>query len=363
MGHVVAMDLFSGMGSASIGLQRANIEVVAALDVDGNASFNYELNVGFAPIVGDIRRITGKALLDHAGVSRGDVDIVVGCPPCQGFSSLTRTRETGRDHDPRNLLLSVFADRISEIRPSAVIFENVGGLAHPRFRRRLSGFLSKLSTLDYCAEWSLVNCADYGIPQIRKRVIVIAVLRDHLRHRVGLIPNPTHAAPSVAHERRLPTWRTVWHAIGDLPPLRSGETDSFILNHDVPRYRAETMRIISSIPKNGGDRRSLPRHLWLKCHKDLEKGGVGGAASVYGRLSWVKPAPTITTRCTNPSSGRFIHPQQNRGMSLREAMRMQSIPDGCYLKGSRGKLSIQVGNAVPTRLMELIGNHVSSLLA
>jgi len=350
------------MGSASLGLQAAGIEVAAALDTDEHASTNYEMNVGIPPIVDDIRKVSGKSLLQHIGLSKGDCEIVVGCPPCQSFSSLKRTR-CSTVHDARSTLVCAFADRIRELLPQAVIFENVPGILHPSFQRRFYWFVSRLESYGYAVEWRCLNCADYGIPQLRKRVIAVGIRSERNQVHLGeLLPEPTHTNPVLASRSGLLPWRTVRETIEDLPPLLPGENDPAIPNHDSPPYRPSTMRIIKAIPKNGGSRRSLPSRLWLRCHKNLETGGRHGAASVYGRMWWDRPAPTITTRCTNPSSGRFIHPEEDRAITLREAMRLQTIPDKCHLRGPRSLLAAEVGNAVPTSLIEMLGTHLSSLL-
>jgi len=364
MGHLRAVDLFSGMGCASLGLQAAGIEVVVAIDNDQYASMNYEKNVGLTPIVDDIRNVSGKEILDCAGLGRDEIDILLACPPCQTFSTLRRTSQVRTARDERNSLVEVFAKRVAEMLPQAVIFENVPGLLRPAFNKPLQLLVGRLTRLGYTTACGLLECANFGVPQFRKRVIALAVRTESTNVETKhFLPKATHAGPSVATQLGLLPWRTVRHAIGELSVLPPGQRDPVISNHEVPPYNQRTMRIIRNIPRDGGSRRCLPKKLWLTCHKKLEQSGLPGAASVYGRMWWDRPAPTITTRCINPSSGRFLHPEQDRAITLREAMRLQTIPDTVTLEGPRTRLACQVGNAVPYSFMKSLGKKVAWLLA
>lgn len=349
------IDLFSGCGGASLGFNEAGFKVVAAVDIDHSACETYAMNVGVQPIEGDLRNITGEQILKRAGLKRGEVDVVVGCPPCQGFSSLRRTRK-GDSPDHRDDLLMVFAQRIVEIFPRMVIFENVPGIMHGRGKTCLRKFIKMLEKHSYFPIGKLLDAADFGVPQHRKRLILIftreGAMTDDLR---PCLPWETHTAPPLAREKGLPTWVTVQNTIADLPSLKSGEKDPTIPLHKAPDHKRNALRIIRSIPKNGGSRRSLPRHLWLPCHKNLRG---RGAESVYGRMTWHKPSPTITSRCTVPACGRFIHPDQDRAITAREAARLQSFDDHCDFVGSMESIAWQIGNAMPPMLGAAVGKAI-----
>ena len=351
--------MFSGIGSASLGLRTAGFEVVAALDNDAKACEIYERNFRVKPIVEDIRRVSGKRILATAGLKRGEVDLLVGCPPCQGFSSLGKTTHLKGSRDYRNSLVRIFSDRLAEIRPRFVVFENVPGMLHGSYRHYFSGLLARLKRLGYAfvmSETRLVEAADYGVPQFRKRVVVLATEKENAS---GLcMPERTHFPLKEIGEGKT-RQLTVRDAIGDLPSLEAGETHANIPLHSAVQHSEKAMEIIRNIPKNGGSRTDLPKHLWLPCHKRL----VGdGAESVYGRMRWNSPSPTITTRADTPSCGRFIHPEQDRGITLREAARLQTIPDDFELYGLKKYLNVWIGNAMPTLLGETLGNHVAQFL-
>lgn len=350
------------MGSASLGLKAAGYEIAAAVDIDPWASKNYELNLGISPIVRDLRKVTAKEILDICGVQKGDIDLVLGCPPCQGFSTLRNTTRKKNQKDFRNTLPGVFADRITEMAPRAIIFENVSGILRPNFRKHLDMFTKRLTDLGYLLRTEIIDGANFGIPQFRRRVIAVGIKVDDMNmEKERIFPEPTHAHLSDA-EQKLPAWKTVRSAIGMLPPLKAGERSPSIPNHEAPACPPRILEMIRKVPKDGGSRRSLPRRLWLGCHKRLENRGASGAGSVYGRMWWDRPAPTITTRCTSPSSGRFLHPEQDRPMTIREAMLLQTIPISANLVGPRARLAEQVGNAAPARLIELFGRKLSPLL-
>jgi len=254
--QLTLIDLFSGCGGASLGFKEAGFKIVAAVDIDHSACETYAMNVGVQPIEGDLRNITGEQVLKTAGLKRGEVDVIVGCPPCQGFSSLRRTRK-GDSLDHRDDLLMVFAQRIVEIFPRMVVFENVRGIMHGRGKACLRRFIKKLKKHRYFPMGKLLDAADFGVPQHRKRLILIftreEAITDDLR---PCLPRETHTAPHLAREKGLPTWVTVQDTIADLPPLKSGEKAPTIPLHKAPDHKWNALRIIKSIPKNGGSRKS-----------------------------------------------------------------------------------------------------------
>jgi DNA (cytosine-5)-methyltransferase 1 len=345
------VDLFCGIGIGSLGFIKAGFEIAAAVDIDANACSLYEGNLGLAPIVVDLRRISGTDILRRTGLKRGELSLLVGCPPCQGFSTLRRTRLRKRQRDLRNSLLSIFAQRVEEISPKVVVLENVRGLTLRRSRRLFKVFLAHMHRLGYSCEYGVLDAADYGVPQRRQRLIMIGT-----RGRQPSLPKPTNSNAKENDERR--RWKTVRDAIGDLPPLKSGERNRRISLHEAAAHSKPVLRIIRRIPLDGGGRKSLPRSLWLPCHKRLEVGKGHGAASVYGRMRWDAPSPTITTRSHTASCGRFVHPTQHRVITLREAARLQSIPDDFKISGSKEQVGRWIGNAMPLNLARAIGDQV-----
>jgi DNA (cytosine-5)-methyltransferase 1 len=346
------IDLFCSVGSASIGFKNAGFRIAGALDTDEKACRIYGHNLGVEPLNEDIRRVSGKRILEFVGIKRGEVDLVVGCPPCQAFSSLGRTKRTNGRRNREKHLVEVFAERIIEILPIAVCLENVTGILCGGNRRYIQFFITKLTKARYSCVEGVLESAYYGVPQFRKRIVVLAVRKEFAG---GLkMPPPTHFPPQEVQDAGT-RWLTVRDAIGDLPSLLSGESHPTIANHVAPNHSKKTLEIIRHIPKNGGSRRDLPPNLWLPCHLALK---CRGAENVYGRMKWDEPSPTITTRCNNPSSGRFIHPEQDRAITLREAARLQTIPDDFELHGSKSDVGTWIGNAVPTKLAEVLGKHI-----
>jgi len=350
------VDLFSGCGAGSLGFRKAGFEIVAALDSDSSACLNYALNLGLFPIRNDIRRVSGKDVLNAAGLGRGEVDVLVGCPPCQGFSFLKRTRRKKGLRDRRNSLVATFVERVRQIRPKVAVFENVAGILYGSHRRYLNLLTAGLSRAGYVTACGAVNAADYGVPQFRIRTIALAAEREQLSKPLSL-PSPTHFDPAQAAPGGR-SWVTVRQAIGDLPPLAPGEKSRDFPNHDAPLHRESTLRVIKSVPKDGGSRRNLPKSLWLPCHLKLNDRNQRGAESVYGRMRWDEPSSTITTGCHQPSCGRFIHPEQDRAITLREAARLQTIPDDFVFEGSKEQIGIQIGNAMPMKLAQVLARQV-----
>jgi len=338
-----------------LGFKEAGFKIVAAVDIDHSACETYAMNVGVQPIECDLRNVTGEQILKRAGLKRGEVDVVVGCPPCQGFSSLRRIRK-GDSPDRRDDLLMIFAQRIVEIFPRMVIFENVPGIMRGRGKIFLRKFIKKLERQGYFPIGKLLNAANFGVPQQRKRLVLIFAREEAITNDLmPLLPQETYAVPYLAKEKGLMPWVTVRDRIADLPSIKSGEKDPTIPLHKAPDHGEGTLRIIKNIPKNGGSRRSLPMHLWLPCHKRMDG---KGAENVYGRMAWEKPSPTITSRCTAPACGRFIHPDQDRAITPKEAARLQSFEDYHSFVGTLGSVTWQIGNAMPPMLATAIGKAI-----
>jgi DNA (cytosine-5)-methyltransferase 1 len=340
--HYNVIDLFCGCGGASLGLELAGYKVIGAIDIDPIACKIYLENLGLKPICGDLGKLESAEILKHYKLKKSDIDIIIGCPPCQSFSSLRRTRGLPKENG-RSALLVAFLKHIREIRPKLVVFENVPGITTLDGGKYLDLYLKQMRKMGYTSICDILNAADYGVPQCRKRVIAFSVEGANGSEELSM-PPPLRSDPKRADDSGAPPWLTVRNVISDLPHLEPGESSPSIPNHKARKHSPQVLDIIRNVPKDGGSRKDLPRHLWLKCHRELEN---GGAESVYGRMWWDRPSPTITSRCTCPSSGRFIHPEQDRAITPREAARLQSFPDDFIFPDEIGLAERYIGNAVP----------------
>lgn len=330
-----AGDLFSGAGGGSLGLERLGINVVFGADIDDKAVETYERNINSKAIKADLTDTSMDEILQEA--DEEDIDMLIGCPPCQNFSSLRDTTPWNED-EPKDLLLRKYLERIEEQKPKYVIFENVRGILNTDDGVHIDTFIEIMEEdLNYTIVHEIVNTKDFGVPQDRERVIAFGV---HNYEGELKFPESTHEDV-----------RDVEDAIGDLPSLKAGEKSLEYEWHEATNHHESTLERIRAIPENGGDRTDLKPELELECHKNMES---TGAENVYGRMSWGKPAPTITTRCTNPSSGRFIHPEDHRGITVREAARLQTFPDDFEFPDTKKDATRLIGNAVPPKLIEEI---------
>lgn len=335
------VDLFAGMGSLSAGLRDAGLQVVAAVEIDPDARATYEANHPGVPILEDVREVSARDIQAHTGLQK--IDVVVGCPPCQGFTRLTEGR---LQSDPRNILVLEFLRLVTELRPAICMMENVPGLI-TRGRGLFSRLLNGLEAAGYAVTYEVLELADYGVPQLRKRLVLMAGLGYQVE-----LPRPTHKGP-----RR---WRTVRDAIGNLPtpPTRSEVAEG--VKPQIPwHFSRDTsdlvkQRLVHAL-KHGGSRSSLPKRLRLQCHERYE----GGFNDVYGVLDWDAPSTTITSGCTNASKGRFGHPAEPRPLTAREAAMIQTLGRRYKLRG-RGYESIskQIGNALPRRFAKVAGHEI-----
>lgn len=317
-----AIDLFSGCGGLTQGLRDAGFKVLAAVELDPLAASTYALNHKDVVLYNkDIRTVTASDLTSACGLAPGDLDLLAGCPPCQGFSRLTHNNKRRRLDDPRNRLIDDVGRLVRALLPKVVMLENVPALA--QYTRYLE-FKRELRRLGYNVSDQVLNVADFGVPQRRRRLVVLA-------SRVGKID---HLDP-------VDTNRTVRDAIGLLPAV--GESGDPL--HDILEYRSARVRaLIQAIPKNGGSRSSLSPDFALKCHETSD-----GFHDVYGRMNWDDVSPTITGGCINPSKGRFLHPEADRAITLREAALLQTFPPKYRFALTKGKYAVaeMIGNALP----------------
>lgn len=335
-----AIDLFSGCGGLTQGLRDAGFTVSAAVEIDALASETYAANHPDVKLFNaDIRRISASQIMKACGIVRGGLDLLAGCPPCQGFSRIRLNNKKERMDDPRNRLIDEVLRLIDELRPKVVMLENVPNLA--RYTRYLK-FKRDIRKLGYDLTDKVLDVADFGVPQRRKRLVVLA-------SRIGPISHP-----DPVEERR-----TVRDAIANLPAdiLRNDPL------HNLGEQHSERIRrLIKAIPRDGGSRTALAADLILKCHEEQD-----GFYDVYGRMKWDDVSPTITGGCINPSKGRFLHPTEDRAITLREAALLQSFPPGYVFSLRRGKYAAagMIGNALPpafSRMQaELIWKHLGAL--
>ncbi|MHB9150708.1 MAG: DNA cytosine methyltransferase [Thermoleophilia bacterium] len=322
----VAVDLFCGCGGCTVGLKKAGFRVAAAVDIDPASIATYEANhPEVAMFKRDIRELDPLEVVGGAGYRRERLDLLAGCPPCQGFSTMRTLNGALTVDDPRNDLLLDFRRFVVALRPRAVMLENVPGLADDV---RFSSFCSRMEELGYLGRHRILDAADYGVPQRRRRLIYVAGLGFE-------IPDPAEVQ----------TQQTVRDAIGGLP--KAGASGDPV--HDMPERRTPRIRdMISRIPRNGGSRKDLPTELQLECHRRCN-----GFKDVYGRMSWDRPAPTITSGCFNPSKGRFLHPEEDRAVTMREASLLQGFPpDYAFASESKIAVALMIGNALPPPFIE-----------
>lgn len=313
-----------------MGLKYAGFNVLGAVEIDKKARATYTLNHPDIPLIGsDIRDLTATTIFKTAGLRKGELDLLAGCPPCQGFSTLRLRNKGACISDHRNDLIDEFSRLCVSLRPKMVMLENVPGIA--KYEKFII-FIDSLKLNGYSVQHKIVDVSNFGVPQRRKRLILIA-------SRVG--------TASICESRNERT--TVRNAIAHLPaPEKSNDT---IHSYTSTKRSLRVQALIEAIPKDGGSRHSLPRELQLDCHRKQN-----GFNDVYGRMKWDDVAPTITSGCTNPSKGRFLHPEQNRPITLREAALLQGFPIDYQFDLSHGKeaIGLMIGNALPP---PFIKNH------
>ena len=342
------VDLFCGAGGLTHGLALEGFHIAAGIDSDPACRYPYEHNNPGTRFIGkkieDVSPEDLKALYPE-----NTTRILVGCAPCQPFSSYTNSIDKSKKDENKWGLLYRFGKYVETLQPVVVSMENVPNLVRFDGGRVLDDFLSILKSNGYHVSIAIVKCTDYGIPQMRERLVLLA-------SRVGkidLIP-PTHTQAS---------YRTVRETIGKLPALEAGES-----NHADPLHRASTLsplnmrRMKASRPN--GTWRDWPEELRASCHKkDSGKTYPG----VYGRMTWSEPSPTITTQCFGFGNGRFGHPEQDRALSLREAALLQTFPIDYQFVEPGGEYRIKtigrlIGNAVPVDLGRVIAKSIAKHL-
>lgn len=335
------IDCFCGAGGLSLGFEKAGFDVVYAFDFDKTAIETYKKNSKHhygAAFVRDIYNVNKKSIESDLGYALGEIDVVIGGPPCQGFSVQRR----GEDDDPRNNLVLEYIRLIKDINPRFFVMENVGGLLSPRGLPYYHQLLQELGEAGYVIKKDKLTASDFGVPQSRKRVFIVGerACGDEARFQ---FPEPEEGPEC-----------TVRDAIEDL--MDKNEND--IPNHKSDKLSAKNLQRIQAISEGQG-RDALPEDLQLDCHK---KNAEHRHLDTYGRMSWDKPSPTITARFDSFSRGRFGHPVLDRTITLREGARLQTFPDDFEFLGSKVEVARQIGNAVPPLLAKKVAEKVKECL-
>ena len=356
---IVAIDLFSGCGGTSSGLQKAGIEVRVAVEINETAIKTYKNNLPAHVIHKDITTVKRRELLEILNLKDNEELLLVACPPCQGFSSIGNGDET----DVRNQLVYQFVRLARQLKPSYILMENVSGMSKGKGKKIFKEVLEQFDKIGYVVKSDILNSADYGVPQMRKRLVLHGVrkgiYRRMKREKLELeLPSPTHINPAIeTNPRRLPEWKTA-KVVFNLPPISAGEKyeSDKIFNHFANGLSELNIRKMEYIRENGGSRYCLPEKWVLECHKNKE-----GHGDVYGIIDIDKPAPTMTSGCMSYTKGRFGHPTENRAISAREAARIQSFDDHFEFFGTNSEIALQIGNAVPVKLAEASGRYFQEL--
>jgi DNA (cytosine-5)-methyltransferase 1 len=331
---IAVIDLFCGAGGLAFGLKTAGLHIAAGVDLDPACKHPLEANTGASFKCKDIAAVTTHDL--HSWFGDAQVRVLAGCAPCQPFSTYSQSRKSV---DDRWILLREFKRLAEAAKPEVVTMENVPGLASQAVWRE---FVAALDSAGYHTAWEEVDCTKYGIPQRRRRLVLLA-------SRLGPI--------ELAEEQT--SAQTVKDAIGELPAIGAGEQAENDPLHTASSLSGTNMRRIRA-SRPGGTWRDWPEELRAKCHR---RSSGKTYPSVYGRMEWDRPAPTITTQCYGFGNGRFGHPDQDRAISLREAAILQSFPPHYSFVADGKPVSFSavgtlIGNAVPPKLGEAIGRSI-----
>lgn len=335
------IDSFCGAGGLGLGLQNAGLNILLSFDIDGKCIETIKSNNKYFnhnAIRADISDMLGGNLLNKCALRRGELFLLAGGPPCQGFSIQRR----GNDIDSRNELVLKYGKLIDELYPYYFVMENVSGIAGKRGRTILEELVEKAENSGYVVHLKLLDAQDYGVPQRRKRYIIIGERKD-------ISGNYKYPMPTGIH-------KTVRDTIGMLPePPLDGKDHLEVSLHRRDKLSETNLKRIRAISEGQG-RDDLPDELLAECHKiDSD---IIGYRNVYGRMSWDEVAPTITARFDSFTRGKFGHPVQDRSISLREGALLQTFPIDFSFTGNKVDVARQIGNAVPPVLAEYIGRSI-----
>jgi len=336
-------DFFSGCGGTSKGFQNAGLNPVFALDFDKDAASTFKTN--FPSVCfrnSDIRWFDTADLDELILDNKVGRTLFCGCAPCQPFTR-QNTRKPDSEIDDRISLLSRFGELVDRYLPNYVFVENVPGIQRVCEDSPLVRFKKRLEQLGYYTVVAVVESQQYGVPQRRRRLVLLAC-----KHRQIELPKPTHGPALGTPYSRVRDWIT------HLPPIAAGESHPTVPNHRAASLSPLNLQRIQATPPEGS-RADWPEELRLACHTET---GYVGHTDVYGRMKWDGPATGLTTRCISLSNGRYGHPEQHRAISVREAAALQTFPDDFTFFGSLNSQARQIGNAVPVLLAEVFGRYI-----
>ena len=331
-----SIDLFSGIGGLTSGMHYAKFETKVAIELEPNAAKGYKLNFPDTEVLQeDIRKIDIKEVKKK--LENQTLHLIAGCPPCQGFSRVRRLNRKANVRDERNSLVEEYFKMVKALKPLTIMMENVPGLKDYYLFKKI---VKKLKDLGYNLKYKVVNVKDYGVPQSRERLVM-----------VGSLLGEIDVAPGTGEKV------TVREKIEHLPSPE--ETDD-PLQRIVARHTKEVMERIKLTPKDGGSWTDLPEEYILACHKKKNV----GFKDVYGRLRWDDYSTTITGGCLNPSKGRFLHPEQDRVITPREAALLQSFPEDYKFPTDlpKASLALLIGNALPPKFSYIQSKNIKEHL-
>jgi DNA (cytosine-5)-methyltransferase 1 len=362
MNKIKVLDLFAGAGGLSYGFYHdSNFSLLAANDIDIDMCNTYKANHRSVEVFCKDIKDFGLTDLSCLGVNKNTIDLVIGGPPCQAYSTVGKRLLD----DPRGVLYKEYFRIITELNPKAFIFENVKGLLSMDGGNLFEEIKELFQSEGYKISYQLLNAADYGVPQIRERVILVG---SKLKNQF-CFPEPTHQKNQKGLFDSLPKWISLEDAIGDLPDLENEfvstqynsdprtdyqkelrKNSNILTLHEKPKNNEALVKIMKSLPE-GGSPKDLPLELRPK----------SGFGNTYSRLWWKKPSTTITRNLGTPSSSRCIHPIYPRPLTSREGARIQSFPDNYNFCGSRSSVNLQIGNAVPPKLSMELSKNIKKL--
>ncbi len=342
--QIQLLDFFCGAGGASLGFAALNkviniFKFLGGCDINEISAQTYANNYGTPLVNEDVVALANEEgklynLLCRLGYDKDKPLVMIGCAPCQGFSS-HRKKNWDEDDDVRNSLIIAFAKIVEQVQPNVIIMENVPEFLSKRYWKYFSEAKRRFERNGYVVKQNIFNAASFGVPQERFRTVIIGMKKDFLLP-MGILESKDYI--------------TVRDAIGELPPLKAGEASIHDPLHKSIKHKQSTLDVIRQVPHDGGNR---PAGVGPSC---LEK--IKGFSDVYGRLFWDRPSITITHYARNPASGRYTHPEQDRSLTAREAASLQSFPTGFEFTGKSDDIYRQIGEAVPPLLAAGIATDV-----
>lgn len=339
---IKVIDLFCGIGGLTNGLIKEGLDVIAGIDNDLTCEYGYVHNNKSRFIHEDILNVSAGQINKIFGSKNGTIRVLAGCAPCQPYSTLNLNEITKKQLEP----LEKFAQLIAETQPDIVSMENVANLAVDRKYPSFTNFIKTLEKNGYKYKYEVVDVSEFGVPQKRRRLVLLASKFGEIE-----LIKRTHLDKKV----------TVRDVIKHLEPIKDGSVSKKDPLHRTRKLSSLNLKRIKATPHNGGDARSWDKNLVLKCHK--KESGKTYIGSVYGRMRWDEPSPTMTTQCIGLGNGRYGHPNQDRAISLREAAIFQTFPENYKFTDPQKPFIMRevakfIGNAVPVRLGEVIAKSI-----